>query len=232
MVWPVGQPDGELRERALLSRSIWKQTREEAGIWYEKTGSLHLAFRKEEWQVLEELADLYRHRGYQLLDSAKTLSRLRPLYRLADCGISGAPKKLSWIRDKSWNGCPLADGEIRRSLYLGRAATDICYPAVYMGSDVTEADEIYVCSGADFETLYPEIYSEIPITRCKLQMMRPRHRRRTPDRPGALRRTIPASLFKFSCGAFAGSAPTGLAGGDEGILWLGNPCYGFAEPGR
>ncbi|MEI9912074.1 MAG: FAD-dependent oxidoreductase [Bacteroidota bacterium] len=54
----------------------------------------------------------------------------------------------------------------------GKAVTDICYPAVYMGNDVQEADEIYVCSGADFETLYPELYSTIPITKCKLQMMR------------------------------------------------------------
>ena len=35
-----------------------------------------------------------------------------------------------------------------------------------------QADEIYVCSGADFETLYPSVYSAMPVTKCKLQMMR------------------------------------------------------------
>ena len=55
---------------------------------------------------------------------------------------------------------------------FGKAVTDICYPAVYMGSEEWEADEIYVCSGADFETLYPQLYSGVPITKCKLQMMR------------------------------------------------------------
>jgi FAD dependent oxidoreductase TIGR03364 len=29
-----------------------------------------------------------------------------------------------------------------------------------------------LCSGADFETLYPEEYKKLPITKCKLQMMR------------------------------------------------------------
>jgi FAD dependent oxidoreductase TIGR03364 len=43
---------------------------------------------------------------------------------------------------------------------------------VYAGEDVYEADVIYVCSGADFETLYPELFSAQPLTKCKLQMMR------------------------------------------------------------
>jgi len=48
----------------------------------------------------------------------------------------------------------------------------ISYPAVFSGSRQWEADEIYVCSGQDFETLYPDTYREAPITKCKLQMMR------------------------------------------------------------
>ena len=32
--------------------------------------------------------------------------------------------------------------------------------------------EIYVCSGADLETLYPDIFSASDFTKCKLQMMR------------------------------------------------------------
>ncbi len=44
---------------------------------------------------------------------------------------------------------------------------------VYIGHEEEhEADLIAVCSGADFETLYPEAFSQHPLTRCKLQMMR------------------------------------------------------------
>ena len=43
MVWPIGQPIGELYETALRSRSIWKETCMEAGIWHSENGSLHLA---------------------------------------------------------------------------------------------------------------------------------------------------------------------------------------------
>jgi glycine/D-amino acid oxidase-like deaminating enzyme len=40
MILPLGQPFGHLYERALRSRAIWKQTCDEAGIWYDPCGSI------------------------------------------------------------------------------------------------------------------------------------------------------------------------------------------------
>ncbi len=50
--------------------------------------------------------------------------------------------------------------------------TKIFHPSVWCGKKVYEADEIYVCNGADFETLFREEFAALPITKCKLQMMR------------------------------------------------------------
>lgn len=45
--------------------------------------------------------------------------------------------------------------------------------AVYVAGNVAQkADLIVLCSGADFETLYPDRFASLPITKCKLQMMR------------------------------------------------------------
>ncbi|HVW63115.1 MAG TPA: FAD-dependent oxidoreductase, partial [Puia sp.] len=44
---------------------------------------------------------------------------------------------------------------------------------VYIGNEEEyQADLIFICNGADFETLYPEAYTKKPLTKCKLQMMR------------------------------------------------------------
>jgi len=56
--------------------------------------------------------------------------------------------------------------------FWGKAVTEISYPSVFTADDEFQADEIFVCSGADFETLYPSFYSNLEVTKCKLQMMR------------------------------------------------------------
>jgi FAD dependent oxidoreductase TIGR03364 len=173
MIWPIGQPDGDLFERAMQSRQIWKEVCEDARIWYDEVGSLHLAYQPDEWEVLKELKEIYSYRGYELLDADETLERsgaivqqglLGSLYSRNEfivdprMAIATIP---AWLEEKYG---------VR--FIWGRAVTDICYPAVYIGSDEIEADEIYVCSGADFETLYPQLFAEAPLTKCKLQMMR------------------------------------------------------------
>jgi len=173
MILPVGQADGKYFERAMCSRSIWKQLCDEAGIWYDPVGSLQLAYEQDEWEVLRELNEMYKHRGYTLLNADETSGKSPAVVK---DGLKGSlysndeiivDPRVAVASIAAW----LAEKYSVQFLW-GKAATDICYPAVYAGKESFEADEIYVCSGADFETLYPELFSKLPLTRCKLQMMR------------------------------------------------------------
>ena len=57
--------------------------------------------------------------------------------------------------------------------YWGKCVSYISEQTIYIGNEEAfEADIIFICNGADFETLYPEFFAEHPITKCKLQMMR------------------------------------------------------------
>ncbi len=56
--------------------------------------------------------------------------------------------------------------------YFNTAVNFIDYPHISSGEQNWSADEIFVCGGADFETLYPEIFAANNFTKCKLQMMR------------------------------------------------------------
>jgi FAD dependent oxidoreductase TIGR03364 len=60
----------------------------------------------------------------------------------------------------------------RVTYHFNTVITSIEYPTVKSGKRRWKADEIYVCSGADFETLYPEVFQDNAFTKCKLQMMR------------------------------------------------------------
>ncbi len=175
MLWPIGQPEGKLLERALRSRAIWKEVCVEAGIWYNPSGSLHLAYTHLEAQVLEEF-----------YEASKGGSR--------DCAFLSAEKAL--VRSSAIVGKDLKAGLFSRDemvvnprkaiaalpAYLtakygiefiwNRTVTEIAYPSVWCGLEEYSADEIYVCTGADFETLYGALYAAQPLTKCKLQMMR------------------------------------------------------------
>lgn len=173
MIWPIGQPDGELYERALLSRRIWKEICNDAGIWYDKVGSLHLAFAADEWNVLQELANVYSHRNYMLLGADETCAASPATRRQGLLGSLFSPQEMIVDPRQAIARIPFFLTERYGVKFIwGKAVTDISLPAVYSGSEQWEADEVFVCSGADFETLFPEVFRQLPITRCKLQMMR------------------------------------------------------------
>src|SRR5262245_19553505 len=66
MLWPIGQPAGPMRAMALRSLEIWKDVLQESGIWHEPTGSLHLPYRDDEAQVLEECIADAPEKGYEV----------------------------------------------------------------------------------------------------------------------------------------------------------------------
>jgi len=173
MIWPIGQPNGELYERAMLSRKIWKVTCDDAGIWYDEAGSLHVAHSGDEALVLEELAEIYSQRGYQYLDAEKTLKRSAFIVpQNLKAGLYSRHEMIVDPREAIVKIPLWLTEKYGVELIYCKAVTDIAPPSVYTGSDQWEADEIFVCSGADFETLYPALFAASPVTRCKLQMMR------------------------------------------------------------
>ncbi len=63
MIWPVGQPAGELYGRAIRTRKIWEELNRAAGIWSDPVGSLHMAYAEDEWTVLQEIYEMFRSEG-------------------------------------------------------------------------------------------------------------------------------------------------------------------------
>ncbi|MBS1526019.1 MAG: TIGR03364 family FAD-dependent oxidoreductase [Bacteroidetes bacterium] len=174
MIWPIGQETGPLFERAMLSRSIWKEVCTEARIWHNEVGSLHLAYHDDELQAVKEYVEVNeRYRDCALLNPAKALERSAAVN---PGGLKGA----LWSGEEMIVESRVAVGQVAKYLadkydvrfHWNTAISKIAYPKVFSGSRQWEADEIFVCSGADFETLYPEIFLETQITKCKLQMMR------------------------------------------------------------
>jgi FAD dependent oxidoreductase TIGR03364 len=173
MVLPAAHPDGLLYNRAMRSRNIWKEVCTEAKIWHDEVGSLQLAYAADEWTVLNELHHHYESRGYKLLNKNQTLksspsissNNLQGSLFSKDEIIVDPREAISkipaWLEEK-----------YKVKFIWGRAISHIEYPAAFAGKESFVADEIFICSGTDFETIYPEVFKAANITKCKLQMMR------------------------------------------------------------
>jgi FAD dependent oxidoreductase TIGR03364 len=176
MIWPVGQPAGPLYERAIRSREIWKEIGETGSFWYEPAGSLHLAYEADEWLVLQELAEVFRREGrpVRLLDkqAAIDLSEAALPDGLRG-GLYSADELIVDPREAIAALPGWLSGRFGIEFHWGKCVSYVSEQVVYTGSNEKyEADLVFICSGADLETLYPEYFSRSSLTKCKLQMMR------------------------------------------------------------
>lgn len=192
MVWPIGQPTGELYETAMRSRTIWKESCMEAGIWHNENGSLHLAYHDDEWAVLEEFVE----ENQAVRPSISLLLKKQVREKSAVVVLKGLKGAL-WSSDEMIVDPREAIGKLPDYLahkygiefLFGVAATEVRTGQVRTGNGKTyRADRIFICSGQDFETLYPQVFAVSGITRCKLQMMR------TPPQPVRLGASLCAGL--------------------------------------
>jgi len=176
MVWPIGQPTGKLYEMAMRSRSIWKECCTEAGIWHAENGSLHLAYHDDEWAVLEEFVG-----ENQAIRPAVSLLLKKQVRDKSSVAVLKGLKGALWSNDEIIVDPREAIGKMPAfftekygvEFHFGVAATEVRTGRVRTGEGKWhEAEHVFICSGQDFETLYPQAFADSGITRCKLQMMR------------------------------------------------------------
>lgn len=174
MIWPIGVSNGLAYERALRSRAIWQELIAEAGLWHDPCGSLHMAYAQDEWEVLEQYAAANRElRPCRLLDRDAALARSPAL--VGD-GLRGALFNRDEMIVDPREALRVLPEFLRErygvEFHWRTPVTAVESGRAHSGTRRFEADQVFVCSGAEFEQLYPQLYAAAPLTRCKLQMMR------------------------------------------------------------
>ncbi|MEZ5399901.1 MAG: TIGR03364 family FAD-dependent oxidoreductase [Bryobacteraceae bacterium] len=175
LLWPIGQPHGPMLAMALRSREIWREALTASRIPFFDTGSLHVTYRDDEEAVAREFADKAPDLGYRCswIGPEDTLRRAPGV---VPAGLRGAlwsdaemtvdPRR-TVARLPEWLAA-----EFGVLLRYGHPVRSIAFPVVRTVTESWEAGRVVVCSGDDFETLYPEHHRDSAICRCKLQMMR------------------------------------------------------------
>ncbi len=178
MVWPIGQPAGELYKIALKSRKRWLFASQNANVWINPCGSIHLAHREDEWAVLQEFHRLAPDLGVECeLLSPRELVKQTPAANTE--GLLGglfSPTEACVNPPAAIRALP----DWLSSAYGVQFEFDTTISRVSQGELVSSGgktwrfDRIIVCGGADFATLFPEVLASSGLVSCKLQMLRTR----------------------------------------------------------
>jgi D-hydroxyproline dehydrogenase subunit beta len=175
MVWPIGQPAGAMLELSLRSRELWLEILTQAKLPRRETGSLHVTYRPDETAVAREFAELGPQLGYQCswLEPGKVLERSQAVQAQGLAGGLWSSTEFTVDPRQVIQALPgFLEDRYNVQFVFGTAVTAIDDLVLYTGLGQWHAETVIVCSGDDFETLYPQYFASSGLTRCKLQMMR------------------------------------------------------------
>lgn len=167
----TGQEAGAVWRLARRSAEVWAEVAAAAKIPIVQRGLLLAAHRPEAEAVLDAFLASETGAECHRLSAAKLVRdwpMLRPprdaLWSPHDLRVESReaiPRLAAWLA--AAHGVTFAFGTAVHAVESGRVETS-------RGSFA--ADQILVCPGDDWSTLFPALYAEAGITRCKLQMLR------------------------------------------------------------
>jgi FAD dependent oxidoreductase TIGR03364 len=175
LVWPIGQQAGLHYSRAMASRRIWKELSAATGLECNETGSLHLVYAKDELAVLEEFVQAAPVNGYacELLTPAQVTARSAAVKTAGLLGAMYSPTEMTVNpREASAVIAAYLQRQWGVTMRFNTAVNSISMPCIQTADEQWKIDQVFVCSGADFETLYPQAFAQTALIKCKLQMMR------------------------------------------------------------
>ncbi len=172
MIWPIGLT-ANLLPLGLRSRDLWRAILDDARLPYLPTGSLHLVYREDEEAVVREF----------VLNSADYGAAWLDAQAVKDCSPAANPDGLRgglWSHNEITVDPRLVTGELPGYLTekydvtcrFGEPVRSVSGGIVTTAHGSIEAGHVIICSGEDFESLYPEVFATEPLRKCKLQMMR------------------------------------------------------------
>lgn len=174
MIWPIGQP-AERMELVMRSRSAWMTLARATGMWIKTDGSIHVAYRDDEWQVLEEFVMDAKGKGYEveLLTAGQCLERSPNLVKE---GLIGGMYSGTEVNIDPRQAITLLHNYLTTKLgvqiHYGTSIRAIEKNRIISGEQSWYADRVIIASGEDLTTLYPEWHEDPRLTHTKLQMMR------------------------------------------------------------
>lgn len=175
MVWPVGQPFDGRHKMAMRSRELWLELAKSIDIWAQTCGSLHLAHREDEWAVIQEFCSLAKqHADVRPLNAKETTSKTDGANPDGLLGSMWSPTELCVNPRHAIQQLAVYLHTLPNiDMHFETTATAIDGETIRASNgNCWQAQQVIVCGGSDFETLFPQQFRDAGVRKCKLQMLR------------------------------------------------------------
>ncbi len=164
MLWPIGQPAGPARALALRSLEIWSGVLRDARLWHDDCGSLHLAYRDDEAQVLGEFAggDASTGLGGEMV-GPEEVGRIAPGVKLEGllCAFRSPAEICVDPREVVASLPRFLSDSLGVRFEFGRVVVGFDRPSIRLADgERRSADRLWICPGSDLETLYPQTFRD------------------------------------------------------------------------
>lgn len=175
MLWPIGQPAGELYQLARRSLEHWLGILKQANLWHDPVGSLHVAYHQDEAALLEEFVSKAVGHGYPVewLSASQARAKSPALRSEGLQGAMWSPVEVSIDPRQAISQLPIwLQQNLGVHFEFNHLVTGYGTGMVHTQGKAIAAHRLWVCSGDDLQTLYPDVLGSLGLFRCKLQMMR------------------------------------------------------------
>lgn len=173
MIWTVGQWGTPLAEVAVDSNRIWREVLADSGIWHDPCGCLTLTYHEDELQVAREFVEMASDPTIRLLEPDEIVRRFPSVRSERLLGGVFSERELHVDPRATIAELPgYLEQEFGVQFFWSHCVTQVESGSIRVGGQSWEADQILICTGADYETLFPEHFSASRLNRCKLQMLR------------------------------------------------------------
>lgn len=172
LFWAIGQEE-EYSKQVATSKKVWNEFLSDTGTWHKATGSLGLAYHADELALIEEYHESNRNEHHRLLSKKEILQAYPYVNPL---NLKGALFSGNELSINSREAIPALSQWLTEKygvhFLFGTMVTGNKLPQVHTNHGTLKAEKLIITAGADFEALYPSVYSEAKITKCKLHMLR------------------------------------------------------------
>lgn len=175
LIWPIGQQSDADVNRALRSAQHWKELSRKARFWINQNGSLQLAYHDDEWEVLQEFDSINQSSAFQYeVWPGKRALEKSPVVN--ERGLKGALFSHTELtvkpREAVRNLLSYLEEHMGLIVCRGTVVKSVDMPSVETSRGDWQVQHLYVCTGADLETLYPDVLEAENLVKCKLQMLK------------------------------------------------------------